>query len=113
MKKVWMLCLILMVMLSGNQILGNSTSMKDIEYPKVNVEIKNACDHKSCGEGYNIAGTTYVPLRLVMETMGATVEWDSAAKVVSIIPIDEDKAERSEEHTSELQSRPHLVCRLL
>src|SRR3989442_6125071 len=23
------------------------------------------------------------------------------------------KAERSEEHTSELQSRPHLVCRLL
>src|SRR5690554_6976150 len=24
-----------------------------------------------------------------------------------------DAAERSEEHTSELQSRPHLVCRLL
>src|SRR3989442_7731363 len=24
-----------------------------------------------------------------------------------------DEAERSEEHTSELQSRPHLVCRLL
>src|SRR5436305_3620564 len=29
----------------------------------------------------------------------ASLEWDSAA--------------RSEEHTSELQSRPHLVCRLL
>src|SRR3989442_6905501 len=26
---------------------------------------------------------------------------------------DEDIEERSEEHTSELQSRPHLVCRLL
>src|SRR3989442_10927517 len=25
----------------------------------------------------------------------------------------EDEVERSEEHTSELQSRPHLVCRLL
>src|SRR5690554_7131502 len=25
----------------------------------------------------------------------------------------EDEMERSEEHTSELQSRPHLVCRLL
>src|SRR5690554_7683982 len=25
----------------------------------------------------------------------------------------EDAQERSEEHTSELQSRPHLVCRLL
>src|SRR5690554_7706572 len=24
-----------------------------------------------------------------------------------------DRAQRSEEHTSELQSRPHLVCRLL
>src|SRR3989442_14076531 len=24
-----------------------------------------------------------------------------------------ERAERSEEHTSELQSRPHLVCRLL
>src|SRR5690554_7398583 len=31
------------------------------------------------------------------------------------IPVDEALAvyERSEEHTSELQSRPHLVCRLL
>src|SRR2546429_7325650 len=27
--------------------------------------------------------------------------------------IDPDNAERSEEHTSELQSRLHLVCRLL
>src|SRR3989442_9709794 len=28
-------------------------------------------------------------------------------------PRDERNAIRSEEHTSELQSRPHLVCRLL
>src|SRR5436305_14622996 len=28
-------------------------------------------------------------------------------------PGDEHLAHRSEEHTSELQSRPHLVCRLL
>src|SRR5690554_7428203 len=27
--------------------------------------------------------------------------------------MDPDRVERSEEHTSELQSRPHLVCRLL
>src|SRR5690554_6963826 len=37
----------------------------------------------------------------------------------SIVEVNEDedyekrKAARSEEHTSELQSRPHLVCRLL
>src|SRR3989442_6662591 len=30
------------------------------------------------------------------------------------LPLEgEAKAKRSEEHTSELQSRPHLVCRLL
>src|SRR3989442_7820083 len=28
-------------------------------------------------------------------------------------PLQDAFAERSEEHTSELQSRPHLVCRLL
>src|SRR3989442_11523586 len=27
--------------------------------------------------------------------------------------LDDQNVERSEEHTSELQSRPHLVCRLL
>src|SRR3989442_4248616 len=37
---------------------------------------------------------------------GAT---DEAAQRPSWLPA----AERSEEHTSELQSRPHLVCRLL
>src|SRR5690554_7654255 len=30
-----------------------------------------------------------------------------------LTPVKEDKQNRSEEHTSELQSRQHLVCRLL
>src|SRR3989442_6200705 len=29
------------------------------------------------------------------------------------VVVDHEYAKRSEEHTSELQSRPHLVCRLL
>src|SRR3989442_8736354 len=32
---------------------------------------------------------------------------------VGFVPFQIDPAARSEEHTSELQSRPHLVCRLL
>src|SRR5436305_11877246 len=32
---------------------------------------------------------------------------------VTASPADPAKTTRSEEHTSELQSRPHLVCRLL
>src|SRR3989442_6616581 len=35
-----------------------------------------------------------------------------AAELVAV-PAGAARADRSEEHTSELQSRPHLVCRLL
>src|SRR3989442_14610237 len=35
--------------------------------------------------------------------------WDPAAHAA----LERFRRERSEEHTSELQSRPHLVCRLL
>src|SRR2546422_6213189 len=38
---------------------------------------------------------------------------DSAAKCLTAFDILERNAVRSEEHTSELQSRLHLVCRLL
>src|SRR5690554_7376477 len=44
-------------------------------------------------------------------------QWVSAGdELMTIIELDQIKVEvqvRSEEHTSELQSRPHLVCRLL
>src|SRR5690554_7066927 len=36
-----------------------------------------------------------------------------SAAVFSRVRLRRDAFERSEEHTSELQSRPHLVCRLL
>src|SRR3989442_7523811 len=36
-----------------------------------------------------------------------------AAAAGVIVPMISGRALRSEEHTSELQSRPHLVCRLL
>src|SRR2546422_7054266 len=36
-----------------------------------------------------------------------------AFRAVPPIPLDEVEPARSEEHTSELQSRLHLVCRLL
>src|SRR5207253_10411245 len=47
---------------------------------------------------------------------GATT---TAARIATLLPIDlsdgtgETSLDRSEEHTSELQSRGHLVCRLL
>src|SRR5690554_7630389 len=33
--------------------------------------------------------------------------------IAKMVPVVRINTERSEEHTSELQSRPHLVCRLL
>src|SRR3989442_11697006 len=43
-----------------------------------------------------------------------TIETISDTVVVVIaVPAVPDAVVRSEEHTSELQSRPHLVCRLL
>src|SRR2546422_1178877 len=38
---------------------------------------------------------------------------DRAADRVGLVSLDEGAPGRSEEHTSELQSRLHLVCRLL
>src|SRR5258708_28140633 len=37
----------------------------------------------------------------------------SAVKIWSFVPMEYDCRTRSEEHTSELQSPDHLVCRLL
>src|SRR3712207_8422128 len=48
---------------------------------------------------------------------GQACSYASALKMVTpsgeIVEIMEDQPERSEEHTSELQSRQYLVCRLL
>src|SRR5690625_6693947 len=43
--------------------------------------------------------------------LGARKAYDTVARLGAV--TDTDDAQRSEEHTSELQSRGHLVCRLL
>src|SRR5690625_4561295 len=43
--------------------------------------------------------------------LGAAKAYDTVARLGVV--TDTDDAQRSEEHTSELQSRGHLVCRLL
>src|SRR5690625_5812063 len=57
-----------------------------------------------------------VPFLALLVNAGWTAAWGSLAfllvfSVLLVIAIVQD--ERSEEHTSELQSRGHLVCRLL
>src|SRR2546422_5914725 len=40
-------------------------------------------------------------------------DYQMSALLLALEPAEQDRHERSEEHTSELQSRLHLVCRLL
>src|SRR3989442_11085325 len=44
---------------------------------------------------------------------GATRFFTRTARDTGCLPFVSSSVVRSEEHTSELQSRPHLVCRLL
>src|SRR3989442_11079324 len=57
-------------------------------------------------------GQDFLPLHLhrVVAIACALREGDSSPSPSAAEPSDQ---QRSEEHTSELQSRPHLVCRLL
>src|SRR5436305_10985009 len=55
-------------------------------------------------------------LRNVVTAAGASqvvIGTDFGFPIASMTPVDTVLQTRSEEHTSELQSRPHLVCRLL
>src|SRR2546429_9496561 len=62
-----------------------------------------------------------LPLRSVMMPRGAGSDGSQAVRlrlqlvfrVVENLRAEEHQHERSEEHTSELQSRLHIVCRLL
>src|SRR5690554_5306467 len=61
-------------------------------------------------------------LLLLTSLEGVSADWESGARVTAYMKLDAsleqtrklaEEIGRSEEHTSELQSRPHLVCRLL
>src|SRR3989442_13768680 len=62
----------------------------------------------SCPYPNNMKNSTTIELRPRI-TICATIEWFVSINCGRIAV----KKRRSEEHTSELQSRPHLVCRLL
>src|SRR3989442_11650927 len=65
--------------------------------------------------------STLFPYTTLFRSLLAVPACELLAHVLDHLPLPRDRlqrlgdgfAERSEEHTSELQSRPHLVCRLL
>src|SRR5215813_15229937 len=60
--------------------------------------------------------STLFPYTTLFRSSGAFVRgWVGAREPIAVLrlPHAVQRPGRSEEHTSELQSRPHLVCRLL
>src|SRR5436305_8649558 len=53
--------------------------------------------------------STLFPYTTLFRSFDEPLPPDDPIPLDELVPLDE----RSEEHTSELQSRPHLVCRLL
>src|SRR3712207_7955626 len=51
--------------------------------------------------------------RVEQEQVRRPAEAEEHAEVGPAVPVGVERHERSEEHTSELQSRQYLVCRLL
>src|SRR6266498_4467358 len=54
-----------------------------------------------------------LPVQLAWELAACDRLEDALVFVDRVLAVDPSHNARSEEHTSELQSRPHLVCRLL
>src|SRR4051794_41622447 len=66
-----------------------------------------------CGSGGNSSPSGGNATVNVAKTNLGNVLVDAQGHTLYLFKQDEDVAERSEEHTSELQSPVHLVCRLL
>ncbi|GIQ70892.1 hypothetical protein DUZ99_13315 [Xylanibacillus composti] len=62
------------------QSYGNTVS----DLNKVQVMLGENCDGNQCSEGYLLADTVYVPIRFVMESIGAQIDWDASNKIVHI-----------------------------
>lgn len=103
MKKKWIVIVICTIMLFGNTTYAVETSQEDPFKNQSTVRIKvvdGGCEDEICGEGYNVSGTTYVPIRIVMEAMGADVKWDGTNNTVVI----KKGQEEDPKHTMELEN---------
>src|SRR2546429_5688357 len=88
-----------MAFIFGTQIAGESD-----DHPKLTgALLPRLC--QSCPLDGDLGRNVVLPSRLG--------EGGKAFQVRTLVPQDETSCPRSEEHTSELQSRLHLVCRLL
>src|SRR5690625_6912780 len=108
MKRNWLLALFFVLLIGVLAACGGNADETDADAS----DDANESDDK---EVYTVATDNgYVPFEYIDEDSGELVGFD--IDLVSALADEvgvEIEFERSEEHTSELQSRGHLVCRLL
>src|SRR5436305_10133523 len=97
------------------EMLGGELGALEIEAELLASELEAPADHPCIGTG---ARHAFAPGRIVILAAAHLADQlEHMAIAVGVVrhqPFAEQVAHlRSEEHTSELQSRPHLVCRLL
>src|SRR5690554_7227422 len=89
-----------------DQLAGQFTNAKQFIGDNVVESVESRADLRSKMQGRNSGGVFLTTIHKFTEDTELLTE---RTNVICI----SDEAHRSEEHTSELQSRPHLVCRLL
>src|SRR5690554_250457 len=89
---------------SEGTFLMNRNSKTEASYVLRNLNKDIAFNFKA-GNGQSNSHSIHVVKRTSLGHLNVNVEYPSY--------LNRSECERSEEHTSELQSRPHLVCRLL
>src|SRR5690554_7302253 len=89
------------------EIIFSYAGLKEVELPKVTY------DYDEETFQYTEVDTTYIEHIPMVNFVIANERAYLLKKYFNAIMKFEEDLIRSEEHTSELQSRPHLVCRLL
>jgi len=94
---------IMLLLIFGGTIMTYAQSEKEsiLDHPTVAISIEQACTN--CAAGYNVNGTTYVPLRFVLEQMGAKVNWDQANKAVVIVTNKEEDKESANQAKHDME----------
>src|SRR5690554_7212272 len=105
-----------MILSKGKHVEGKGLQVYACESAYLNLE-KNAVFGDGKGQPFFIVKVREMAFARGVGCVGRQGEavgfWCSQDGVGCLLPPGGPAEQRSEEHTSELQSRPHLVCRLL
>lgn len=81
MKRKMIVSIMVIVLLAAVPVYATNSQ----SFPLVDIFVEGACEGQSCGKGMVMNGTTYVPIRLVSESLGAAVVWNQQEQTVTVL----------------------------